>query len=442
MQKWIAVIRAALLAVAVTLTFPMSRSGAAALTDAGDAVVYSLALQSLQRRDFDQGYDLLLILEARKPGDRDLQILLAQLEIARKDIDAAIRRLKLLSASEPDWPRPRVELAKAYMAAERWREAKNILVAELGRDPPERVRRNIEQAVRAIDDRRTLVGRFSIGVAPDSNINNGSSASTIEYLGLPFSLSDEAKAQQGVRADISLGGTVRTAWRENTRLEASLDGYHSQPLGDEGVPDSNYRVELATRVRGANGSLKTGIAVQPYYFDGELDRTEAELFFWPVLRLTGRHYAVGAVTLTDGNVEDVEARDFRQWEISAGPSIGLGQTGRLQVTANFGRRNAEDDVFSFIRRGISLWAGASPWNGWKVSTYATITRDVYDDFNFPFGTRQEDLTREIGVSVARTAWVFFGVSPQIGVRWRETESTIDLYDRDSFAVTAGLTLPY
>jgi hypothetical protein len=38
--------------------------------------------------------------------------------------------------------------------------------------------------------------------------------------------------------------------------------------------------------------------------------------------------------------------------------------------------------------------------------------------------------------------VFLGVSPRLGLRWRRTRSTIDLYDRDSIAVTAGLALPY
>jgi hypothetical protein len=44
--------------------------------------------------------------------------------------------------------------------------------------------------------------------------------------------------------------------------------------------------------------------------------------------------------------------------------------------------------------------------------------------------------------VTRTGWVFFGVSPQLGLRWSRTRSTIDLYDRSSIAITAGLTLPY
>lgn len=442
MAKWVLLGGAVLLIVAIVVTALINGARAGALTDPGDAAVYSIARQSLERGKLDQGYKLLLVLERRNPDDRELQILLAQAEVAREDNDAAIGRLQRLAEREPDWPRPRIELAKAHMAAERWRDAKKILVAELGRDPPEDVRRNIERLARAVEDKQSFVGRFSFGLAPESNINNGSNADSIEYLGLPFTLSDEAKAQEGVRADVSIGGTLRTQWRDNTRLEASLDAAHSEPLGDEGAPDSNVRLEAAARGRGPNGSFKTGIAVQPFYFDGDLIRVERSVFLQPVRRITGQHYAVGGITLIQGAVNNSEAHDFHQWEATIGPSLGFGETGRLQITGIVGRRNAEDDVFSFLRRGLSLKAGASPWSGWRLNLKGAITRDVYEDFNFPFGRRQEDLTTEAGASVTRTGWVFFGLSPQIGMRWSETRSTIDLYDRDSIAFTAGLTLPY
>ncbi|MBE9556376.1 MAG: DUF560 domain-containing protein [Proteobacteria bacterium] len=442
MAKWIALGGALLLIVVIIVTAPVNGARAGTLADPGDVALYSIARQSLQQGKLDQGYKLLLIIAKRNPEDRELQILLAQVEVARDDNDLAVRRLKRLAEKEPDWPRPRIELAKAYMAVERWRDAKNILVAELGRDPPEQVRRNIERLARAVEDKQSFVGRFSFGVAPDSNINNGSNANTIEFLGLPFTLSDESKAQEGVRADISIGGTLRTQWRDNTRLEASLDAAHSEPLGDEGVPDSNFRLEFAARGRGPNGSFKTGIVVQPFYFDGDLSRVERSVFLQPARRITGRHFAVGSITLIQGEVNNSEAHDFRQWEATIGPSLGFGDTGRLRLTGIVGRRNAEDDVFSFLRRGVSLNVGASPWNGWRLNLKGAITRDVYEDFNFPFGRRQEDLTGEAGFSVTWTGWVFFGVSPQLGLRWSETRSTIDLYDRDSIAFTAGLALPY
>jgi len=38
--------------------------------------------------------------------------------------------------------------------------------------------------------------------------------------------------------------------------------------------------------------------------------------------------------------------------------------------------------------------------------------------------------------------VILGVAPRLGLEWSETDSTIDFFDRDSVALTAGFALPY
>ncbi len=434
--------RLCLLIAAIVIAAALRPADALTLDNPTDRFLYATAVQSLKAGSLDQGYKLLLVLENRNPDDRELQVLLARTEVARKDIPAAIARLRHVADAHSDWPRPRIEQALAHAAAEDWGKAKAILIAELGRKPPKDVRRNLERMIRGLEDKQTFLARFSAGIVPDSNITGGSNASKVEFLGLPFTLNDDAKAQSGVRGDISIGGTVRTRWRDDARLEASIDAAHSQPLGDEGTPSSNVRVGLAARTRGPDSALVVGFAVRPFYFDNELTRVERSVFARPVRRIAGRHYAVGGLTLTDAEVYNSTARDFYQWEATVGPSLGFGETGRLRLAGTFGRRNAEDDVFSFLRRGVSVNIGAAPWNGWRLGLNGAITRDVYEDFNIPFGRRQEDLTTEAEFSVTRTGWVFFGVSPQLGVRWRETRSTIDLYDRDSVSVTVGLALPY
>ncbi len=432
----------ALLLALLLIDLAVFDAPAQAQEKSGDEIAFSVASGFMKEGRFKEAREIFLILEHRFPDERAIQIMLAQADVALKNFDPAIGRLETLADRHPDWPRPRVELARAHGAAGNVRKAKAILIAELGKDPPARVRRNIEAVIRRLEDSQGFVWRFSAGVVPDSNITGGSNASKVEFLGGQFRLNDDAKAQSGVRGDISIGGTVRTRWRDDMRLEASIDAAYSQPLGAEGTPASNVRFGVAARFRWPDGALAVGYAVQPFYFDNDLNRTEHSVFARPVRRIAGRHYAVGELTLIDGQVLNSTARDFQQWEATVGPSLGFGETGRLLVAGTVGRRNAEDDVFSFLRRGISVKIGAAPWNGWRLDLNGAITRDVYEDFNFPFGRRQEDLTTEAGFSVTRTGWVFFGVSPRLGVRWRETRSNIDLFDRDSVSFIAGLALPY
>jgi len=401
-----------------------------------------LVRQLLATGAFAEAKDVLLTAEKRRPTDRNIQILLAQTDVALGSPEDAIRRLEALSKQYPDWPRPRVELALAYAAAGHERKAKSILIAELGKDPPPNVRSNIESAIRQLEDRQSFVGRFSAGVVPDTNVTGGTSSDTVEFLGLPFTVNDDAKEQSGVRARISAGGTVRTGWKENTRLEASLDAAHSEPLSDEGSPFSNIRLVGAARVRGPKGNARIGLAAQPFYRDNELQRVESSIFLEASRRMTDRTYMVGNVTLSDGNFNDDPLRDFRQWETGIGPGFAVSPDTWLQVNGIFGERNAESNVFSFIRRGVSTNLVTVPSAGWRLTFGGALIRDVYREESLAFGTTQEDLTTAAYLEVVKTSWVFWGVSPSVGFGYSRVRSTIDINDTRSFSLNLGFALPY
>ena len=391
---------------------------------------------------FAEAMAVLSVAERRRPADRDVQILLAQAQVALGRPEDAIARLQALTTLHPDWPRPRVELALAHAAAGHVRKAKRILIAELGKDPPPDVRRNIEMAIRQLEDRQGFVGRISAGVVPDSNVTGGTYNTTIQYLGLPFTPNDDAKQQSGVRGRISAGGTLRTGWKENTRLEVSLDLAHSEPLGDEGTPSSNARLGAAARVRGPKGSMRVGVAAQPFYWDNELQRVEGSVFLEAGRRIGQRTSLVGNLTLSDGTFNDAAERDFRQWEAGIGPGFALSPDTWLQVTGIFGDRNAESDLYSFIRRGVSASLVTTPADGWRLYAAGGLTRDVYGEESLAFGTTQEDLITIAFLEVVKTGWVFWGFSPSVGLGYSEVRSTIDLYDKRSFTFNLGFALPY
>lgn len=410
--------------------------------ESGDRLAMALARRMLAEGNALEARKILAILEHRRPQDRDVQILIAQTEVALGDPDAAIRRLEALRRAYPDWPRPRIELALAHAAAGDIRKAKAILVAELGKDPPRQVRRNIEAAIRALEDQQPIVGRLSVSVAPDSNITGGTYNDTVEYLGLPFTLNDDAKQKSGVRAEMAAGATVRTGWDRGVRAELSIDAQHSEPLGDEGTPSSNARLTFAVRKRASRAAMRVGATVQPFYFDGELERIERAMFAEGGRHIAGPLAVVGNLTLADGNVADDETRDFRQWEVALGPSLALGADTRFQLNGIFGVRGAESDVYSYLRRGVSADLRTVPANGWRLSLAGALIRDVYDEESLAYGTTQEDLTTIARLEVVKTGFVLFGFSPSLGLAYSEVRSTIDLYDRHSFAVQLGIALPY
>ncbi|MDH5556353.1 MAG: tetratricopeptide repeat protein [Alphaproteobacteria bacterium] len=426
-----------------SLAVPPASTGTVVLPpEQGDRMALEIAQRLLAERKFDEAYEILLILARRRPDERDLQILIAQTEVALGQPKAAISRLEALRDKHPDWPRPRVELALAHAAAGNIRTAKAILVAELGKNPPEHVRQNIESAIRSLEDKQTFVGRFDVGVAPDSNITGGTYNDTVNFFGLPFTLNDDAKQQEGVRGTISAGGTMRTPWDQNTRIELGIDAVHSEPLGSKGTPSSNVRATLAARVRMPKGSMRTGLAVQPFYVDNKLQRIEQSVFAEGGRLIAGPLTLTGSVTLSDGDVAHDILRDYQQWETSFGPSIGLGKSTNLQLQGVFGDRNAEDDLYSFLRRGLSMNLSTRPANGWRATLGGSLTRDVYRDYSVFFGARQEDLTASANMEVVWAGLVFMGLSPSFNLGYSETRSTINLYDRRSVNFGLGFALPY
>jgi hypothetical protein len=407
-----------------------------------DRILRSLAAELFAKTRLGEALNILLTLETRLPDDRDLQITIAQTETRLGKYDEAISRLQILGEQHPDWPRPRVELALAYETAGRLTAARAVLIDELGRDPPPPVRRNLEGRIRSVEDRMPFIGRFSVGVIPDSNITGGTHNDSVEFLGLPFQVNDDAKAKSGVRADVSIGGTLRTAWRENTRLIAGIDLAHSQPLTKAGTPATNARLALAAMVRGAKWNLLTGIAVQPFARNGELDRREFSWFAAGGRHIGGPVGLGGSLILTSGLYAGNPDRDFAQWETAIGPKFAFGRSAVLQFTGIVGDRNAEVDIFSYERRGGSAGLVVAPGNGYRFMLSGAMIRDRYKEIPFGFDRLQEDLITVAKARLVKGDLVIAGFSPSIGIGYNETRSSIDIHDKRGFSIELGFARPY
>lgn len=407
-----------------------------------ERILRNLAAELIAKGRPDEALNVLLSLEALRPKDRELQIAIAQTEVRLGRYDDAADRLKALGERHPDWARPRVELALAYEAAGRLAAARAVLIEELGRAPPPTVRRNLESRIRAIEDRMPFIGRFSIGVIPDSNITDGTHNSSVEFLGLPFQVNDDAKARSGVRADVAIGGTMRTAWRQNTRLLASIDLEHSQPLTKAGTPATNARLSMAAMARGTKWRMLTGIAVQPFIRNGELDRREYSWFATAGRHLAGPVGIGGSLVLTNGEYATNADRDFAQWETAIGPRVSLGRSAVVQLAGIFGRRNAEADVYSYDRLGGSAKLLAVPGNGYRFMIAGAVIRDRYQEIAFGFDRLQKDLITVATARLLKGNTVIGGFSPSIGVGYSNVRSSLDIYDKRGYSIELGLARPY
>ncbi|WP_425997730.1 surface lipoprotein assembly modifier [Caulobacter sp. DWR1-3-2b1] len=116
----------------------------------------------------------------------------------------------------------RYQLGEIHFAARRDRSATLAYrLALAGQLDPQR--RAIAAArLTAIEARRGLTLSFSASIAPDSNINGATDATSVSLFGLPFTLSDDARRQSGVAA--SLGMSAERRWRLSESLAVKVGG--------------------------------------------------------------------------------------------------------------------------------------------------------------------------------------------------------------------------
>lgn len=116
----------------------------------------------------------------------------------------------------------RYQLGEIHFAAERDRPATLAYrLALAGQLDPQR-RAIAATRLAAIEARRGLTLSFSASIAPDSNINGATDATSVSLFGLPFTLSDDARRQGGVAA--SLGMSAERRWAVSESLALKVGG--------------------------------------------------------------------------------------------------------------------------------------------------------------------------------------------------------------------------
>ncbi|MDB5580036.1 MAG: hypothetical protein JWR80_5212 [Bradyrhizobium sp.] len=137
-------------------------------------------------------------LEKQRPRDMQTQFLLALLDRQEKDYESAIRRFHRILVDEPTAVRVRLELGRTFFESGDYANAeRQFRFARAGKLPPA-VLRNVDNYLFAIRGRKTFTFGFSLAIAPDTNLNAGPATDTVSLYGLPFQLSQNAKANSGV----------------------------------------------------------------------------------------------------------------------------------------------------------------------------------------------------------------------------------------------------
>lgn len=404
----------------------------------GDRGFSNALVDALRGGDFAMA---LTVLESRpdiagtSAGVRLHAELLARLDRASE----AIALLEGHLARDDNDALARFQVGEIHFAARRDRSATLAYrLALSGQLDP--VRRQLTEArLAAIEARRDLRFSISVAVAPDSNINSATNASTIDLYGLPFELSDEARRRSGVGMSVQTSVERRLTLSERyaiiaggslALLDASNRTFDQRQTGLLIGPE----IQLARHAR---------ISVAATYRDIGFGGSSLET--WRGVQIGGQTYA-DSRTRWDGSAHFDRISSARSAESSGrtygaqvirtrflGPSALWRASLALDAHALAGPEAGYREGYASAGRLFALPFSSLVY----VESYGR--ERTFDRPSSLFGVRRADREFGVTVRVSKRDWVFRNAFPYVQASAAHSRSNVTLGSYTRQRVEFGLT---
>jgi outer membrane protein len=386
----------------------------------------------------DEARSVLQDLAREQPASNDVAFLLGLLAINATDYRQAIGYFRSILIREPAALRVRLELGRAFYLSHDYENAfRQFQFARAGKLPPG-VSASIDKFVAAIRREKIWSYSFGIAIAPDTNINNGTSSRETEIFGLPFELGSDTRRRSGTGLTMTASGEFSPHVTDTIRLRvgASLE---RREYKAHDFDDMTVAAYAGPRILVADWDLSILAAGFRRNFGGR------RLSEGAGARIEAVHGLGGRTAISLG----VSAQEVRY------PHYSL-QDGR-SYSATIGLLRAlTPDSAANARLGMSRHTAQTPelanWSGWLAAgyyrdfaggfsiyvepSYAISRYDAADPF---FGKRRTDQLAQLQLALLNRRIVRSGFTPRIALTVARRYSTINLYEFTQRRVEMGFT---
>ncbi len=195
--------------------------------------------------------------------------LFGECNFGMKNYEKALVYYKKVLEQNPNAPRAKLEIAKAYLhIGNKGDEAIAILESALQDDLPQNVKDKVTELLKKIKSSKTKDWRLKLsgGYVYDTNVNNSTYNRQVEIFGVPFKLDDNARAQKDntFLAGINFDHKKHFFGKSGPYLINSLSG-----LKTKNDKHENYDMGL--------GSASTGFGFKLYKLTLEMPITYTQL---------------------------------------------------------------------------------------------------------------------------------------------------------------------
>ncbi|MBY9064266.1 surface lipoprotein assembly modifier [Sphingomonas yunnanensis] len=349
------------------------------------------------------------------------------------DYATAADQFMAILANDPRQTRVRLELAQAFMALKKTASAdRQLRIAQQDADLPQQVARTIRIARDTIRSGRAWRLDINLGLAPDTNINNATSARSVTILlgddAYSADLSKDAKATSGLGATAQLSTGLRLPISDKisalVEIDANGTDYSGKRFDDFSVQSAagaEYRV-TATRSVSLEGTYarrwfggrsiiqQYGARIGSQMTLGRADRLGLQID----LRRNRAFYDSGYDGWQGGVYATFEHALTRTIVASIGPFVR--------------REWLHEDAFSNREFGGNVGIGGELPRGFNVGASVGVSRAIYDAALPLFDPKPRLDNRAVfRATVGNRMLRLHGFSPQVNWTHNRIDSSLGLY---------------
>lgn len=366
--------------------------------------------------------------------------------LEKGDTATAVKLFRSILAQDPDLPRVRLELARAYFQAREWERSRKEFFAVLSGEIPDAVRTRIILFLRAVDARRGFDWNLSVSLtgSPQATRDYDTDTVLVDFFGrpLPFEIERDNGGEYGVAVSGSaeyrhdLSGAGQKGFRMTGFGQAFFRGFEGN-----GSSADDYLVGGGLGVRGIwpQTTVQGSAYLSTRYFGGEHfeDRVEFRNSVEWRSRSGLSLFSSLAAGLVDDHLSDNRDGDTGRLRIGLAQSLG----GRsIAGLALFGERLDADARFeSYLTLGGEIFGSTDLGSGFDANARIYLLEQDYEA-RIPslLDIREE---REYGIELGITktnVFVFGQFTPFIKLGYSRRNSTIDAFSYNDYRIDVGL----
>lgn len=392
---------------------------------------------------FADAAPLLKALEATPKFAMERRFLQGYSAIEQGRLDDAIGLFRAVLVDHPEQTRVRLELARALQMKGKYGSADHhFRLAQEDKNLPDEVVRSIRTTRGLLRDRRSFGLTVDVGLAPDSNITNGTNAESVDvnfggFL-IPLTLDPTARQRSGIGQSMVVSSSYRTRLSGSTKLLIETDG---QAMNYEGKAADDFALQFAAgpeiQLSENNRLTVQGLGLQRW-FGGKSASTGGGA------RLGFQHDFNSGHRL-GLNIDARYAKSgfsdaYTGWSLSAQTTyervIASSMIGYVSV---FGRRELlNSKSFSGHEVGSNIGIMGDLPLGISIGLSGGISRAAYDAPLPLFSADpRKDWRYNARAQVGLRSLRFWGFSPSVTYDFNRTDSSLTLYKNDRHRVRFG-----